>query len=326
VRFGISIPQHVVHGIPSGDSNGDSNSDSNGGFQPDQLRDHLNRAEALGFDSAWTLELVLGSMPTLGAIETMSFAAACTERMRLGCAVFVTPLRNPVQLAKSLSTLDQLSGGRLDVGIGTGGRGRMFSAFDADPDTFVARFTEGLALMRALWTEPEITFDGRFWQLERAAMEPKPVQKPGPPIWFGGSHPAALRRAVRLGDGFFGAGSQTTAKFAEQVRVVREALASVGTMMSRDPASFAIAKRVYITVDDDAERARQRTASALHQMYAFLDHEDLAAVAVHGSPEACVEGLRAVADAGAELILLNPLFDDAEQMERLAADVIPHLA
>jgi probable F420-dependent oxidoreductase len=305
VRFAISMPQHAAPGE----------------FQPQRLRDHLTRAEELGFDSAWTLELVLGSMPTLGAVETMAFAAACTERLRLGCAVFVTPLHNPVQLAKSLSSLDQLSGGRIDVGIGTGGRGRMFSAFDADEATFVARFTEGLALMRTLWTEPEITFDGRFWQLERATMEPKPVQQPGPPIWFGGSHPAALRRAARLGDGFFGAGSQTTAKFAEQVEIVREALASAG----RDPASFSIAKRVYITVGEDVDRARERTNSALHRMYAFLPHEHLDAVAVHGPPETCVDGLRAVAAAGAELILLNPLFDDAEQMERLAAEVVPRL-
>ena len=97
-----------------------------------------------------------------------------------------------------------------------------------------------------------VTFDGRFWQLDGAAMEPKPFQKPHPPLWFGGSAPAALRRAVRHGDGFFGAGSSTTAEFAEQVPIVREALAEHG----RDPASFRIAKRVYIAVDDDAERAR----------------------------------------------------------------------
>jgi len=77
---------------------------------------------------------VLGPASVLGPIETMTYAAACVERMRLGCAVLVTPLHNPVHLAKSLSSLDQLSRGRLDVGIGTGGRGRMFSAFGVDPD------------------------------------------------------------------------------------------------------------------------------------------------------------------------------------------------
>src|SRR5690349_17010366 len=98
-----------------------------------------------------------------------------------GCMLFVTPLHSPVHLAKSLSTLDQLSRGRIEVGVGTGGRFRMFSAFGVDPDSLVARFTEGLRLMKALWTEPRVTFEGRFWQLEGAAMEPKPFQKPWPP-------------------------------------------------------------------------------------------------------------------------------------------------
>src|SRR6266850_2523505 len=135
-------------------------------------------------------------------LQTLSYAAACTERIRLGCVVFVTPLHSPVHLAKDLSTLDQLSRGRIEIGVGTGGRQRMFSAFRVDPASLVARFNEGLRLMKALWTEPRVNFDGRFWQLKDAAMEPKPFQKPHPPIWFGASHPDALRRAVTHGNGF----------------------------------------------------------------------------------------------------------------------------
>lgn len=303
MRFAISIPQGV----------------GEHGFDPAAFRAQLLRAEELGFESAWTQEQILGSARTLSPLEAMTYAAACTERLRLGCAVFVTPLRAPVHLAKSLGTIDQLSRGRLEVGIGIGGRVRPFSAFGVDPEGLVARFTEGLALMKACWTEPQIKFDGRFWQLDGAAMEPKPVQKPHPPVWIGGSVPAALRRAVRLGDGFFGAGSQTTAQFAEQVRVVRAELAHSG----RDPATFQIAKRVYIHVDDDAARAAQRIDAALTGHYG---RGGLAAVAVSGPPAACIAGLRAVADAGAELILLNPLLDDAGQMERLAAEVAPEVA
>ena len=306
MRFAISIPQFVPDGT----------------FNPARLRAYLARAEALGFQSAWTQEQVLGSMPTLGPIESMTYAAACTERLRLGCAVFVTPLHSPVHLAKSLSTVDQLSRGRLEVGVGTGGRGRMFSAFAVDPDKLVARFVEGLQLMKALWTETRVTFKGRFWQLDGAAMEPKPFQKPYPPIWFGGSHPAAVRRAVRHGDGFFGAGSQTTGRFAEQVRILRTALAEKG----RSAAGFPIAKRVYLAVDDDGARARQRIGAALNKLYAHFGLQDLVPVAVFGPPEACVKGLREVAEAGAEMILLNPLFDEAEQMERLAAEVVPQLS
>jgi len=303
VRFGICIPQFV----------------EDGSFDPGALRRYLARAEQLGFESAWTQEQVLGTIPNLGPLETMAYAAACTSTIRLGCAVLITTLHSPVHLAKSVSTLDQLSRGRIEVGVGTGGR-RMFAGFGVDPDTFVARFTEGLELMKALWTQPEVKFAGRFWQLDGAAMEPKPFQKPHPPLWFGGNAPAALRRAVRLGDGFIGAGSQTTAAFAAQVPVVREALEEQG----RD--GFRIAKRVYLAVDDDAARARERLSDTLSRMYSFFGASDLTPVAVSGPPDACIEGLTAVADAGAEMILLNPLFDEAEQMERLAAEVMPQIA
>jgi probable F420-dependent oxidoreductase len=302
MRFAISIPQFVADGA----------------FDPAAFSAYLSRAEALGFDSAWTQEQVLGSMPILGPLEAMTYAAACTERLRLGCAVFVTPLHSPVQLAKSLSTLDQLSRGRVEVGVGTGAEGRMFSAFGVDPRTLITRFTEGLQVTKALWTESEVTFHGRFWQLEGAAMEPKPFQKPHPPIWFGGNRPPALHRAVRQGDGFFGAGSSTTAQFADQVRIVRDTVAETG----RDAAGFWIAKRVYIAVDDDGERARRRVSAGLEAIYR---RPGLERFAVYGPPEACVRGLREVADAGAELILFTTLFDQAEQMERLAAEVMPQL-
>jgi probable F420-dependent oxidoreductase len=303
VRWAISIPQHV----------------GDGAFDPEGLRRHLARAEDLGFAGAWTQEQILGTIPHLSPLEMLAYAAACTQRIRLGCAVLVSPLHSPVHLAKSLATLDQLSRGRIEVGVGTGGRRRMFTAFGVDPDTLVARFIEGLQLMKLLWTEPRITFDGRFWQVDGAAMEPKPFQKPHPPVWFGGSHPDALRRAVRYGDGFIGAGSTATADFAEQVHIVRAAVKG-----ERRGGEFPIVKRVYIAVDDES-RARQRMSAALDELYGYFGLSDMEKVAVFGPPDACVRGLRDVADAGAEMILLNPLFDDTAQMERLAAEVIPQL-
>jgi len=305
VRFAIAIPQHVAGGT----------------FDPAAFRAFMTRAEELGFESAWTQEQVLGDMPNLGPLETMAYAAACSERIRLGCAVLVSTLHSPLHLAKSLATLDQLSRGRIEVGLGSGGRYRAFAAFDVDPATFVGRFTEGLSLMKACWTEPRIDFQGRFWQVAQGAMEPKPVQSPYPPIWLAGGHPDALRRAVRLGDGFFGAGSSTTAQFVEHAAIVRAALEEAG----RDPAAFPIAKRVYLAVGEDGDAARREIADALNRLYGFFGLRDLAAVAVAGTPADCVEGLQAVADAGADLILLNPMARERDQMELLTAEVIPHL-
>ena len=304
MRFGICIPQHF----------------DDGAFDADAMHKYLSRAEALGFESAWTQEQTLGTSPNLGPMEVMAYAAACTERIRLGCAVFVTPLHSPVHLAKSVSSLDQLSRGRLEVGVGIGGP-RMFSAFAVDPAHLVTRFNEGIDLMKELWTNRVVSFDGQFWRMDKAAQEPKPFQKPYPPLWLGGNQPAAVRRAVTRGDGFFGAGSQTTAQFAEQVRLVREELAQRG----RSPGDFGVAKRVYIAVDDDLSRARARISAALQDLYRFAGIPDLTPVAVFGPPDACVRGLRDVVEAGAERILLNPMFDEAEQMERLAAEVVPEL-
>jgi probable F420-dependent oxidoreductase len=304
MRFAIAIPQFYADGE----------------FDPAAFRAYLSRAEELGFESAWTQEQLLGSWNQLAPIETMTYAAACTRRLRLGCVVFVSTLYSPVHLAKSLSTLDQLSRGRIEIGVGTGGPGRPFAAFGVDPARYVTRFTEGIALMKALWTQPRVTFDGKFWQLKDAAMEPKPFQKPYPPLWFGAAGEPALRRAVRLGDGFFGAGSSPTARFAEQVTVVRQALAETG----RPAESFPIAKRVYLAIDDNAERARARMNAALTELYGHRV-EAIEAAAVAGTAADCVRELRQVGEAGAELILCTALFDQAEQMERLAAVVIPEL-
>ena len=304
MKFAIAIPQFYADGE----------------FDPASFREYLARAEDLGFESAWTQESTLGAGPQLNPIETMTYAAACTERIRLGCVVFVSTLHSPVHLAKSLSTLDQLSRGRIEVGVGTGGPGRPFGAFGVDPARYVSRFTEGVNLMKALWTEPRVTFHGEFWQLENAPMEPKPFQKPYPPLWFGGASEPALRRAVRMGDGFFGAGSSTTARFAEQVQIVRGALAEAGQAAD----SFPIAKRVYIGIDDDTERARDRMNAALEGIYGQRVPV-IEAAAFAGPVADCVREVNQVAAAGAELILFTALFDQREQMERLAAEVLPKL-
>jgi len=304
MKFAIAIPQFYADGE----------------FDPAAFRSYLARAEELGFESAWTQESTLGVSPQFSPIEAMTYAAACTERMRLGCVVFVSTLHSPVHLAKGLAALDQLSRGRVEVGVGTGGKARPFAAFGMDPDRYIARFTEGIALMKALWTEPRVNFDGEFWQLKDAALEPKPFQKPYPPIWFGANAPSALRRAVRLGNGFFGAGSAPTARFAGQVQIVREALAEAG----RPAADFPIAKRVYVAIDEDAGRARKRMNAALERLYGQRS-EDIESAAVTGTPADCVRELRKVVEAGAELILFTAMFDQAEHAERLAADVIPQL-
>jgi probable F420-dependent oxidoreductase len=303
VELGVAIPQTFLQGA----------------VDPARLRDFLVRADVLGFHSAWVVEQILGPLPSLEPVALLTWAAALTERLRLGSAVLLTALRSPIHLAKTLTTLDHLSRGRLIVGVGLGGNPKAYPAFGLGPERRAARFAEGIRLMRRLWTEPRVSFAGEFWRLEGVAMEPKPLQKPHPPLWFGAHHPDALRRAVELGDGFMGAGSVAAAPFAEEVKRLRGFLAEGG----RDPEGFPVGKRVYIAIDRDRDRAARRLAEWFG---AFYGRPELAAqVAVWGDVPECLEALARVTAAGARLILLNPVFDELEQLERFAADIAPKL-
>ncbi|HUE33965.1 MAG TPA: LLM class flavin-dependent oxidoreductase [Mycobacterium sp.] len=307
MRFSIAIPQFDFEG-----------------FDEAGLRSYLARAEELGFEGGWVLEQIIGAAPLLAPLELLAYCAACTERLRLGVAVLVSSLHDPLQLASSVTAVDRLSHGRLDVGVAPGGGFRTFAAFGVEKSTFISYFTEGLELMKAAWSdEPRVTFHGRFRDVDDLPIQPKPVQRPHPPIWFGGLAPKALARAVRHGDSFLGAGSSTTEAFAEAVGIVRRELDE----QHKDPTHFTIGKRVYLMVDDDAARARDRVLTGLRRIYGQMPGID--SVPVSGTPDDVARGLREVIDAGAEMLLLNPVGVDApenrEQMERLAAEVIPQL-
>ena len=304
VQFGIAIPQ--IFSQPRVDTGA--------------LQAFLRRAEALGYHSAWVQEQILGSTCTLEPVTLLSYAAAVTRSLRLGSAVLLTLLRNPVQVAKSLSSLDHLSEGRLTIGVGIGGNTRIYPAFGIPADRRARRFEEGLRLMKRLWTEDRVTFAGEFWRLEDAAMEPKPVQKPHPPIWFGARVPAALKRAAQLGDGFIGAGSSTVAEFTEQVAQLRVHLGAAG----RDPSTFPVAKRVYLAVDADRARGMERLRGWFDRYYRNAAMADR--VAIVGDVQECLDGLRAVRAAGAGMILLNFVFDEMRHLELLADEVVPALA
>ena len=284
-----------------------------------KLRAFLQRAEDLGFESAWVVEQVLGSLASLEPVELLAYASACTSRLRLGTAVLLTALRSPVHLAKSLATLDHLSSGRLIVGVGLGGNPKIYPAFGFGPERRVARFVEGLEVMRRLWTEPGVTFAGQFFRLDGATMMPKPLQQPHPPLWFGAHHPDALRRAVVLAAGFMGAGSASTATFAEEAVLLRRLCGE----SSRDPATLDVGKRVYMAIDRDRDRAGRRLAQWFG---AFYGRPALAAeVSVWGSSDEVAEGLRAVVAAGARLLMLNPVFDELEHLEAFAAEIATRL-
>ena len=282
------------------------------------IRAFLLRAEALGYESAWTQETILSAFPILEPLSLLSYAAGVTERMRLGVSVMLPTLRNPIQLAKALSSLDHLCGGRLDIGVGAGGHVDE-RVFGVPKERRIRRFSEGIEVMKALWTESKATYEGEIYRLDEAEMEPKPVQRPHPPIWFGARVEPALRRAVRLGDAWMGGGSSSTGDFIKQSAQLRSYLDEAG----RDPASFRISKRVYVAVDPNRDRAEGRLRDWFGVRYGNADMASRDAI--WGSVSECIEGIREIVDAGAQHLLLNPVFDEMEHLECLAEEIVPAL-
>ncbi|MGC1341825.1 MAG: LLM class flavin-dependent oxidoreductase [Candidatus Binataceae bacterium] len=283
------------------------------------IRVFAPRAEALGYDSLWVQEQMIGEIPALEPVTLLTYAAALTSRVRLGSAVLLTVIRNPVELAKTLSTLDQLSKGRLILGVGIGGPTTPHEIFGVPRERRPRRFVEGLQVLKALWTEPKASVSGEFWKFENVPMEPKPMQKPHPPIWFGARTEIGLKRAVRHGDGWMGPGSSSSAEFMQHVEWLRRLLDDAGG----DPKAFPISKRVYIAVDDDKARAERRLREWFGARY--RNAEMAPRVSIYGSRGECIDKLRELVRAGAQHLLMDPVFDHMEHLELLARDVIPSL-
>ena len=145
------------------------------------------------------------AMPILEALVTVGYLAAATSRVTLGTEVLVLPQREPTLVAKQVSTLDTLSGGRMRLGVGVGWQESEYDALGADFHTRGARMDEAIALLRTYWSDAQVTFAGRHYRATAMGMEPKPPQGRRLPIWIGGASEAALRRAGRLGDGWLAA-------------------------------------------------------------------------------------------------------------------------
>jgi probable F420-dependent oxidoreductase len=299
IPCGIAIPQAFTNSIDI-----------------ELIRRFVSRAEALGFESLWVQEQIVSDSAILEPVTLLTYAAALTTKPRLGSSVLLTVIRNPVQLAKSLATLDQLSRGRVTVGVGIGGAHVPERVFGVPSERRARRFIEGLQVMKALWTQPRAALNGEFWQFEDVPMEPKPVQTPHPPLWFGARDAIGLRRAVRHGMGWMGAGSSSSADFVQQIGLLRRFLDEE----KRDPAEFAVSKRVYIALDDNRNRAEHRLQEWFGVRYKRA--EMATRVSLWGSRQECLDKLTELVRAGARHLMLNPVFDEMEQLELLAQDVV----
>ena len=278
------------------------------------VRAVAQRADALGFRDLWVTENAVDHAFSFDPAVVLTYAAAVTTTIRLGVSVSVLPVRNPIHVAHQVATLDYVSHGRAILGVGLG-RDHHYAEFQVPREHRVRRFREGIEVIKALWTEPKVNYHGSIFHLDGATMVLKPVQKPHPPIWMGGDHPDAVRRAAALADGWMGSGGSSTATFARSVPILKAELEKVG----RDPATFPISKRVFLSVHERPDVAR----ADLERWFSTVYHDPAGpdASGVHGTPEQVRDRLEGLIAMGANHLLLNPVARYVEQVETLAAVV-----
>jgi probable F420-dependent oxidoreductase len=284
-------------------------------------------AEELGFDSVFLPEGLVNEVEALDILMAMSAFVHHSERLTVGAGVVLLPLRNPAVLAKEIASLDVLSGGRIVLGIGAGGPP------DSNPAAFEAcgvrlserggRTDEALEVMTKLWSGASVSHRGRFYRFADIAMEPRPVQRPHPPLWAGGASEPMLRRAARWCDGFFPVGVSPT-----EYRELWGRIERYGEECGRDTSRFTKAIHLFYRIDRSEEEARARAEQVVNERRGFdvaLKGDGRYAL---GTPADCVRVIEAFIEAGVTHLVFNPLVVVADmmgQVERLAGEVLPRI-
>ena len=274
------------------------------------------RAEGLGYDSVWVGDS-LTSRPRHEPLTLLAGVAGRTRRVALGTAVMLPALRHPILMAQQIATLDQVSAGRVILGIGIAqdlpNIRAEFAAAGVPWEKRIGRMIEGLRLCRALWSGEPVDWDGR-WSIAGERIAPTPHQPGGPPIWCGGGVRAALARAARHFDGWLPNGTPS-GEWREQWAELREMARNQG----RNPDELTGALYATLALDDDAERAAARVGAYLERYYG-RPAEVLKREQPHfaGSPAAVSDWLAAYAEAGVEHFVLRFPGDHDRQLDAVA--------
>jgi probable F420-dependent oxidoreductase len=287
---------------------------------PDSVLRFIDDCERWDIDSVWVSDRIALPRPTLDPVVFMSYMASRLRNMKFGTSALVLPTRHPVLLAKQLATLDFLCKGRLLLVIGIGGDdSRDFAATGVRKEERGRRGDEAIVLMKKLWTEENVTFDGQFYAVRDLTLLPRPHQKQGPPVWVGGRSPAAFRRAGRLCDGWL-ASSITPAEVAAGIESIRKHAAEANREIPDDhygvlvPFVFASSASEGLTIGGASLRRRQD-----------IPPEEYCAL---GTPADMREKIQAYIAAGATKFVLRPAGPKetvARQVDLLAKEVIPAL-
>jgi alkanesulfonate monooxygenase len=277
------------------------------------------RAERIGFDAIWVLDHLFlpdrvykaigeepGRRDALDAWIVMAAIATVTKSVRIGSCVTPIPLRNPSLLAKTAATLDNLSNGRVILGVGVGWFSEEFRSYGIGWDSFqvrVAKTIEGVIVIKKLWIEDSPSYDGRFYRIRNAPLWPKPVQKPHPPIYFGGRSEAILRATGKMGDGWI-SWAVSSSEFREKISVIRDIASRVG----RKPESVKPACNLIVSVSEDYDEARI-TAERYVANFFGRSLDDIGDFIVYGEPDDCIDGIEKFIEAGTMHVAFRPMLN-----------------
>ena len=299
---------------------------------------YVRGAEELGFESIFLVEHhFTGSGQVSDSLNLLSYLAACTTRMRLGTAVVVLPWHNPVLLAEQVATLDVLSGGRVDFGVGRGYRKIEFEQFCIPMEEAQERHNECLEIMLKAWTTPgRFSHHGKRWQYKDIVVEPAPLQQPHPPIWLAAGTPGGIGFVAGRNYNLLLDQLATLDQVAERIRIYLDGLAAKGFV--RDAVRVGVTRGLHIiTSEEERKKAAERRrdviksigdiarrvgseATSYDQMVAADD------AALIGTPEEIVEKLRQLAARGVEYVLLSNATANRKSLEVFAGEIMPHVA
>ncbi len=328
MKFGLFGGAKVQRGAATADSHGYRT-----------FIDYVKNAETLGYESIFMVEHhFTGQGQVSASLNVLSYLAACTTRLRLGTAVVVLPWHNPVLIAEQVATLDVLSGGRVDFGVGKGYRDNEFDGFCVPMDEATERFDEAMEVIRKAWASPDrFSHHGKRWKFHDVVVEPEPVQRPHPPFWMGAGSAESIRRAAREGYCLLLDQVADIDEIIEKVRIYREACLAAGRPYS--PMQVGVTRALHIVRTDEERAKALATRKEVLKTIASIARPlkpkvpgsyadpDIAGddAALLGTPAEIIEKLQRLRAGGIEYVLLVGYGDINTALREFALEVMPHV-
>jgi probable F420-dependent oxidoreductase len=289
-----------------------------------EMMDNVRLAERLGFDGVWSGDHIIMHSPIMDVMTVLASFAAITERVTLGTAVYLMPLRHPVATAKQVTSLDLLSGGRFIFGVGVGGEiQREFDAVEVPVHERGRRTDEGLDILTRVLSQDDVTYEGTYYRIHNVTLAPRPHQRPYPPIWVGGRSDAALRRTARFGNCWLG--------YLVSENRLREAMHKIQDLApeyGRNPADIAGGMLLFTAIADDYATAKQMAINNLSRRYNQPFDNLVERYCVMGTPDQCLEKIQAFVEAGMRNLVFSftcPADQTPAQLTRCAEELLPRL-